>query len=69
MNDGINAQESGMPGCARVRVSDVGATAITRCYGLETVEPRRVVHQDLISDHRIGRPYRKLIEQTPVIDL
>ena len=37
-----------------------------------TVEPikvRRIGHENLLADRRIGRPNRKLIEQSAVVDL
>ena len=33
------------------------------------IEPRRIVHEDLVADRRIGRPHRQLIQQPAVINL
>src|SRR5688572_5357253 len=33
------------------------------------VQASRIVHEDLLSDQRIGCPYRQLIQQTAVVDL
>src|SRR5258708_1510909 len=45
------------------------ASGLTAPPAQKRVKPRRIVHEDLLADARVGRPQRKLVQHQPVVDL
>src|SRR5258707_5959846 len=68
----LRASERKNSGSSPLRKTTTGAPLTTRrqpTHSSKPVKPCRIVDQNLFAGRRIRRPYRKLIEQTAIVDL